>query len=715
MRKAPALSHRRASVGRKLCTPLWIAICAVVVCGGGFLFAQEVPPARRIPRQPKTVTGAVEVLVHDETGHGVPGANVVLRDLASGKTVQATAGGDGVVRFRDLAPSQYKLEASGQSWLPYRSVPFEVTAGEVKMLAITLLPSPSSTPGAPWHGVGPPPSAGPELAGKYRELERADTAPAPVQPQPQPSASDLFVRMPDRWDVAMPEWDRYPAKTGEFPYVEGHWWDPFNRNKIKGDYPILGQQTFLNFTATSDSFLDPRRLPVPSGVSAANPGSFQFFGQGGEFFLSQTFRFSFDLFHGDTAYRPVDWRIQITPAVNVNFLATRELGVVSPDVRQGTTRPDAHLGLQEGFFEYRLHDLGPNFDFVSVRLGIQQFSSDFRGFLFVDEQPGIRLFGNLRSNRFQYNLAYFYMLEKDTNSLLNTFQPRNQQVAVANLYVQDFLWKGYTNEFSFHFNRDQADVRYDTNGFLVRPAPIGAVAPHQVDVAYAGWASNGHIGRLNVSHAIYEALGHDDLNPIARRPVFINAQMAALELSVDKNWTRFRTAFLYASGDANPNHGPARGFDSIVDSPVFAGGIFSFFNREAIPLTSTGVELTGIDSFLPDLRPNKFEGQANFVNPGLFLFNAGTDFDLKPKLQTFLNANFMRFAHTQPLELLLFQRPIDAGLGADYSIGFKYRPPLTDNMVLTTGVSALTPFSGLREIYSGRVLFSTFANVRLRF
>ncbi len=673
------------------------------------------PPARRIPRQPKAVTGAVEVLVHDESGHGVPGTNVVLRNLASGKTIQTNAGADGVVRFRDVAPAQYELEATGDSWQPYRSVPFSIVAGEVKMLAVTLLASPGAAPGARWRGIGPSPSAGVELAGKYRELERAHAAPAVAQPQPQPSANDLFVRMPDRWEVAMPEWDRYPAKTGEFRYVEGHWWDPFNRNKIKGDYPILGQQTFLNFSATSDSFLDPRRLPVPSGVSAANPGSFQFFGQGGEFFLGQTFRFSFDLFHGDTAYRPVDWRIQITPAVNVNLLATRELAIVSPDVRQGTTRPDAHLGLQEGFFEYRLHDLGPNFDFVSVRLGIQQFSSDFRGFLFVDEQPGIRLFGNLRSNRFQYNLAYFYMLEKDTNSLLNTFQPRNQQVAVANLYVQDFLWKGYTNEFSFHFNRDQADVRYDTNGSLVRPAPIGAVAPHQVDVAYAGWASNGHIGRLNVSHAIYEALGHDDLNPIARRPVFINAQMAALELSVDKDWTRFRTAFLYASGDANPNHGPARGFDSIVDSPVFAGGIFSFFNREAIPLTSTGVELTGIDSFLPDLRPNKFEGQANFVNPGLFLFNAGTDFDLKPKLQTFLNANFMRFAHTQPLELLLFQRPIDAGLGADYSIGFKYRPPLTENMVLTTGVSALTPFSGLREIYSGRVLFSTFANVRLRF
>ena len=59
-------------------------------------------------------------------------------------------------------------------------------------------------------------------------------------------------------------------------------------------------------------------------------------GRGGQFFLGQTFRFSFDLFHGDTSFRPVDWRIRVTPAVNLNYFKVRELGVVNPDVRQGT-------------------------------------------------------------------------------------------------------------------------------------------------------------------------------------------------------------------------------------------------------------------------------------------------------------------------------------------------------------------------------------------
>jgi hypothetical protein len=75
----------------------------------------------------------------------------------------------------------------------------------------------------------------------------------------------------------------------------------------------------------------------------------------------------------------------------------------------------------------------------------------------------------------------------------------------------------------------------------------------------------------------------------------------------------------------------------------------------------------------------------------------------------------LRFAHTQPLELLLFQQPIHSGIGGDYSLGLRYRPPLTDNMIITSGISALTPWQGFREIYTGQTLFSLFANVKLKF
>ena len=71
----------------------------------------------------------------------------------------------------------------------------------------------------------------------------------------------------------------------------------------------------------------------------------------------------------------------------------------------------------------------------------------------------------------------------------------------------------------------------------------------------------------------------------------INAQMAAVELSLDRDWIRYRTSVFYASGDKNPRGGTARGFDAIFDNSNFAGGFFSFWNREGIRLTGTGVGL----------------------------------------------------------------------------------------------------------------------------
>jgi len=94
--------------------------------------------------------------------------------------------------------------------------------------------------------------------------------------------------------------------------------------------------------------------------------------------------------------------------------------------------------------------------------------------------------------------------------------------------------------------------------------------------------------------------------------------MAAAEVSYDKDWIRYRVSAFYTSGDASPRDGRARGFDSIVDLPNFAGGLFSFWNREGIRLLGSGILLTTPGSLIPSLRASKEEGQANFVNPGIF-------------------------------------------------------------------------------------------------
>ena len=300
----------------------------------------------------------------------------------------------------------------------------------------------------------------------------------------------------------------------------------------------------MNLTTVSDTLFEARRLPVPSDVSSARAGSAEFFGRGEQFFINQNFILSLELFRGDTAFKPRDWEIRLTPVFNVNYLDTRETGIVNIDVRRGTDRTDGHVALQEASLEIHLADLSPNYDFLSIRGGIQGFTSDFRGFIFSDNELGVRLFGNFGSNRNQWNVVYFSMLEKDTNSGLNTFESRDQNVAIANFFRQDFIWFGYTAQLSLDFNNDNASTKFDENGFLVRPALVGDARPHTINVGYLGWAGDGHIGRLNLTHAAYLALGGDDRNPIAGGRVDINAQMVAVELSYDVDWLRFKGSFL---------------------------------------------------------------------------------------------------------------------------------------------------------------------------
>ncbi len=671
--------------------------------------------------------------VRDQDGRGVPGATVQVQAKQTQAVSTATTNSEGIYRLNNLPTGIYDVAVSQSGFTP-ASATLTIRPAGLEVLDFQLnpvspanqtSPGPSGIPGAARTA---PPSPAAEDAGTYPtfRLPQPETSPGAQPPEMLPNPRDNFMTEPYRWTVEMPAWDRY-GRGGEFPYVQPHWYDPFNRNKMKGDYPIFGQRWFFDFTGTSTTQLDGRRLPTPSNVAAESPGSRNFFGRGEQAFVDQSFRLSFDLFRGDTSFRPVDFRFRVTPEADLNFLQTRERGIVKADVRGGINRFDNHVGLQEAFLEAKIHDLGPRFDFLSIRAGIQGFSSDFRGFIFVDEQPGVRLFGNLRSNRFNYNLAYFYLLEKDTNSGLNTFEPRHQQVGVANLYIQDSLAKGYTTEFSFHYNYDQGDIHYDKNGFLVRPAPIGAVVmangipfPHNIRSYYIGWTGNGHIGGLNVSNAVYEVLGDDSFNAIAGRRVNINAQMAALELSKDVDWLRFRVSAFWASGDRDSRVGPtrsstARGFDSIVDDMQFAGGPFSFFDREGIRLTGTGVALVTPFSLLPDLRSSKDEGQSNFVNPGVRIYNAGIDADLTPKLRGFLNVSYLQFDRMESLTYLLFQSGVHRGIGTDAGLGVSYRPPLTENIVLTAGASTLVPDTGLRNIYNSRVLVSTFATLRFQF
>lgn len=492
---------------------------------------------------------------------------------------------------------------------------------------------------------------------------------------------------------------------------KGRWYDPYNQNILKGDYPFIGQNTFLRLTLAADNFAEGARTPTPSGVSAFGAQRADFFGMGERFSVNENIRFSLELYGGDVAYKPRDWALKATPVFNLNYNRLRENNGVNINVRKGIDRTETHLGFQELFFEKHLADVSDRYDYISLRGGIQRFGSDFRGFIFSDFNLGARLFGNLASNRLQYNLIYLPMLEKETNSELNTvFHKRDQDVFIANFYMQDFLTPGYTAELSFHYNHDKPSVHYDENGFPVRPSVAGNTLPHDITAYYLGWTGDGHLGAVNVTHGFYQALGRDDFNSFAGRPITINAQMAAVELSVDKDWMRFRVSGFYASGDGDPGDGTGKGFDAILDEPFFAGGPFSYWNSQGIRLQ--GVGLVQKLSLLPSLRSSKLEGQSNFVNPGLWLANAGYDAEISQKLKAVLNLNYIRFATTAVLQEFINQPAIHRQIGVDYGLGILYRPFLNNNATIALGATALTPLEGFRDIYaSSETLVSVFTSI----
>jgi len=509
--------------------------------------------------------------------------------------------------------------------------------------------------------------------------------------------SSNFFPTPDRWGIIAP-----PSSFT----VRSKWFDPYNQNKLKGDFPAIGQNIFFILTAATRNEMEVNNTPAAIGVSPDDPNGANFFGSGRRFIFAETARLTVELYRGNTAFRPRDWEFKVGLALNWNYASLAEQNNVNINPGRGKSRSDRQLAFQELSVEKHLFNLSDRYDFISFKAGIQRMFSDFRGFVFSDFNLGSRLFGNFHSNHYQYNLAYFYQLEKDTNSELNTvFDDRNQQVYLVNLYRQDFLALGYAAQWSLHYNVDRASTYVDTNGFPTRPALLGTATPHTVRAFYLGWTGDGHLGRWNINHAFYQVLGSDSRNQLAGRRVRLNAQMAALELSIDQDWKRYKASAFYASGDAQPFDGVGRGFDAIVDQPFFAGGPFSFWNLQGIRLL--GVNLVNRQSLLPNLRSSKTQGQPNFVNPGLLLFNLAWEAEWTPKLRSVLNANYLRFATTAPLQQFLNQSTIRNDIGLDFGLGFIYRPFLNNNSIITTAATLLLPAAGFGDIYEAqRPLYS---------
>jgi len=538
-------------------------------------------------------------------------------------------------------------------------------------------------------------------------------------PPPEAFPTD-HIPVPDRW--------RLIESLG---VVRERWWDPYNQNTLKGDRALCiegdesrrrsrgcrlqhalglhGDDWFIVANAVSDTVIEPRTFPIPVGVQTTRrPGSLDVFGRSESLVLAQTFVVGAALIQGSTAFMPPHREYRITLAVQANYVDVPERRILFVEPSRGTNRFDYALGVQELFVDDHIRNVSDRYDFDSVRVGIQPFQFDFRGFLFNDQQLGARLFGNRDNNRFQYNLMAVWRLEKDTNSGLNNILqwPRSDWILGANLFRQDFPFVGMTSQASitWNLNRERGDIEVDDNGFPVRPALIRNLRGRNYDVLYLGYGADGRIGRLNLSAQFYGALGWDRKSVFTGETAQIRSFFAAAEPSYDLNWIRVRGAALFASGDGDPYDDTHGGFDSIFENPIFAGADTSYWIRQSIPFAGGGraIGLNGRNGILNSLRSSKEQGQSNFANPGTILLGGGADFDITPQFRISANANHLWFARTATLEALRMQGTIRNDIGFDVSAAAIWRPRMTQNIVFRASVAALQPGTGFRDLFENQ-------------
>lgn len=573
----------------------------------------------------------------------------------------------------------------------------------------------------------PPPEADPPIERRVPGI-RADVE-EPVPPTDNPGAvppPEAWPRdhlpIPDRWRIldSLEAW-KIPYFRDVLEVRRARALDPYNQNLLKGDKPLPGTTDwFLLLAGISDTVIEPRTFPIPVGIQTSErPDELDVFGASKSTVFAQTVLVSASLFQGSTLFKPVDQEFKVALAFQFNHVSVPERRVLRVQPSRGTDRPDAFVGVQELFYDYHIRNVSDRYDFDSIRFGIQPFTADFRGFLFQDNQLGVRLFGTRDDNRVQYNLGAFVRLEKDTNSGLNAIlrSPRRDYVFVANLYRQDFPLPALTSQLValWNVNREADDIQIDTNGFPVRPALIGNLRGRDYDAVYLGYNADGRIGRLNLTASGYLLLGEERNSVFTGERAKIRAFFLAAEPSIDSNWARFRGSLLFASGDGDPYDNTHRGYDAVFENPLFAGADTSYWIRQTIPFAGGGrvISVNGRNGILNTLRSSKEQGQSNFVNPGTILIGAGTDLDLNPTFRLSANANHLWFHRTAVLEALRQQGGIPNEIGFDLSAAAIWRPFMHQNIVVRGSAAVLIPGDGFRTLFVAEQRRTHFTSVLL--
>ena len=314
--------------------------------------------------------------------------------------------------------------------------------------------------------------------------------------------------------------------------------------RLKGDYPIIGQRTFFTFTGVSDSLLEGRNLPVPSGVSTRAPAAAT---------RSSDAAASTCRCRRPDVIRSVPRRYGVqsdrlararAPAFSVNFVNLSEYSGVNADVRRRATRGSTITSASRSCSAKRSCSTWAS---LRLRLGARRHPGVHVGLPRLHRgarsagRPGVR-HAQVEPHRVQRGVLR--LLEKDTNSGFNELHRRHQQVYVANVYIQDFLTPGYTQSVQLPRQRRPRRAPLRHNGFLVRPAPIGVIATQR------GPGLLSRLGRqrphrpLEREPCLLPGARPRDQQPDRRAAQSTSTRRwARSELSIDKDWLRIKGAF----------------------------------------------------------------------------------------------------------------------------------------------------------------------------
>ena len=399
-----------------------------------------------------------------------------------------------------------------------------------------------------------------------------------------------------------------------------------NQNKLKGDYPVFGKRTFFNFTGVSDTLLEGRNLPVAErrqhrAAAAASSSS----AAAASTCRSRRSRTSFDLFRGDTVFRPDRLARPLRAGLQRATSSTCRSTTASTPTCAARTRASITTSACRSSSSRRSSSTSA-ITTTSCRSAPASRSSrrtsaaSWR----CSKRPASACSARCESSRIEYNAAVFDMLEKDTNSGFNEMNRRHQQIYIANVYVQDFLTPGYTAVVQLPRQRRsrRAALRHERV-----PGAAGADRRHRHQRGRRPYYL-GEVGQRPPRPLEREPRVLPGARPREQQP----DRRAAASTST-RRWARWSCRSTRTGcGSRGPRSSPratairptTRGTASTRSSTSrsFAGGPFSLWNRQGLRLAQTGTGLKSPVSLLPTLRTNKDEGQPNFVNPGIFILNA---------------------------------------------------------------------------------------------